>query len=122
MKKRKRNKKKNKKAIKKTKVDWVQVTGWKSKFKSMQNLLDYLHYTRSGSNETRIAYCYLINAFCMFLYLNPDQLLELNIKKIEYHAKTFLAQWSGKTANNYMYALKTFFRENRIVNIKFHYA
>jgi len=89
---------------------------WKSKYKSVQNLLD--HLSRFGKSESsKEVYLNQLRRLCEWLKLDPDQLVDLPKHKVEVSVQKFVDQAAGLNRsrayiNSMIKRFRTFFRVN----------
>ncbi len=89
---------------------------WKSKYKSVQNLLD--HLSRFGKSESsKEVYLNQLRRLCEWLKLDPDQLVDLPKHKVEVSVQKFVDQAAGLNrsrayVNSMIKRFRTFFRVN----------
>jgi integrase len=89
---------------------------WKSKHKSVQNLLD--HLCRFGKSESsKEVYLNQLRRLCILLKLDPDQLANLPKHNIEMSVQRFVDQTAGLDrsrayVNSMIKRFRTFFRVN----------
>jgi integrase len=89
---------------------------WKSKHKSVQNLLD--HLSRFGKSESsKEVYLNQLRRLCEWLKLDPDQLTNLSKHKVEMSVQRFVDQAAGLNrsrayVNSMIKRFRTFFRVN----------
>jgi len=89
---------------------------WKSKYKSVQNLLD--HLSRFGKSESsKEVYLNQLRRLCIWLKLDPDQLANLPKHKVEMSVQRFVDQTAGLNrsrayVNSMIKRFRTFFRVN----------
>lgn len=96
---------------------YLRVSGWKSEYQSVSNLLRYLKYRKIGSEASRNYYGRTVYAFCRYTGKLPDELEGLKKTDIEklveefcYHKKE--SGCSSRTVNAILSNLKTFFKTN----------
>jgi integrase len=89
---------------------------WKSKYKSVQNLLD--HLSRFGKSESsKEVYLNQLRRLCEWLKLDPDQLANLPKHKVEESIQRFVDQTAGLNrsrayVNSLIKRFRTFFHAN----------
>jgi integrase len=89
---------------------------WKSKYKSVQNLMD--HLSRFGKSESsKEVYLNQLRRLCEWLKLDPDQLVDLPKHKVEMSVQRFVDQAAGLNrsrayVNSMIKRFRTFFRVN----------
>jgi integrase len=89
---------------------------WKSKYKSVQNLLD--HLSRFGKSESsKEVYLNQLRRLCEWLKLDPDQLVDLPKHKVEVSVQKFVDQAAGLNrsrayVNSMIKRFRAFFRVN----------
>jgi integrase len=89
---------------------------WKSKYKSVQNLLD--HLSRFGRSESsKEVYLNQLRRLCEWLELDPDHLLNMPKQKAEMSVQKFVDQTAGLNrskayVNSMIKRFRTFFRVN----------
>jgi len=100
---------------------FLKVDGWKSGFRSVQKLLDFLQYRKSASEQSKAAFCFALCALCRFVGKSPDELVGLPREEVEKLVQDFcdkLLERSRKKGASVRYSntalscLKTFFRVN----------
>ena len=95
---------------------FLQVSGWKSKFESVDKALR--HYRRRVKSEkTRRNLLDSLNALCRFTGKNPDELVKLDVKEASEFVQAFLDDLADKGrsvryVNVTLAYIKTFFRVN----------
>lgn len=95
------------------KSDYIKVNDWNSEYISVNKLLRYLQYGKSGSEASKETYCLTLNLFCRMIDKNPDDLIKIEDKALEGEIERFLDGYScRRTANNRKTALKAFFVQN----------
>ncbi|MCX6822235.1 MAG: tyrosine-type recombinase/integrase [Candidatus Aenigmarchaeota archaeon] len=94
----------------------VSDDGWTSEYNSVNNLL--LHLKRkSGSLATRRNYLQRIMSFCIYAKMKPEEIIKLPKENTEsliqkYTDRYNTSNFSKRTANNALAALKTFYEAN----------
>ena len=89
---------------------------WRSKYKSVQNLLDHLN--RFGRSESsKEVYLNQLRRLCEWLKLDPDQLTNLPKHNVETSVQGFVDQTAGQDrsrayVNSMIKRFRTFFRVN----------
>ena len=100
---------------------FLRVCGWKSDFSSVQRLFDFLQYRKSGSEQSKAAFCFILCAFCRYVGKSPDELVGLLREEVENLVQGFCDELrkrsltrgrSGRYPNLALRCLKTFFRQN----------
>jgi integrase len=92
------------------------IEAWKSKYKSVQNLLD--HLSRFGRSESsKEVYLNQLRRLCEWLKLDPDELVDLPKHKVEVSVQKFVDQAAGLNrsrayVNSMIKRFRTFFRVN----------
>jgi len=95
--------------------------GLSSEFASVQKLVDYLLYRKSGSEGSVYAYAYHVACFCRWARVNPDELLSRDRGELEKLVQKYLDEIckrsrkrgrSVRYVNLALMCLKTFFRVN----------
>lgn len=94
--------------------------GWSSECESVDKLLRHLR-RRSKSTSTRRTYLQKIRGFCEAVEMDPDELVELPKDRAEelvqgYADSYNTSEYSVKTTNLVLTALRTFFRANGFKN------
>jgi len=94
--------------------------GWSSDYTSINNLLSHIK-RKSGSIATRRNYLRRIMSFCIYTKMNAEEITKVSQEKIsllvqQYTDRYNTSNFSKRTANNALAALKTFFEVNGFKN------
>ncbi len=89
---------------------------WSSGYESVSNLLNHLS-RRSKSESARETYLRELKLFCTYVGMNPDDVIGLSKGEAEELVQEYVDTYNGsdyspRTANKALAALKSFFREN----------
>jgi integrase len=98
--------------------EFLNVSGWTSGYQSVNNLLRHLKFRKIGSESSRQIYGNAVYLLCRYAGKSPDELLILQKAEIEKLVENFCyhkmeSNWkSPKTANTFLFMVKTFFKVN----------
>lgn len=100
----------------------LEVEGWRSEWKSVQNLLNHLA-RKTKSEASKRNYLQIIHRFCKHYNYTPDSLIKLKKKKIEKliqdYCDTLLNRnCSKRYINVVLHILKTFFKVNGFIGVR----
>jgi integrase len=96
---------------------FLKISGGTSNYKSVNNLVRHLKFRGIGSESSRRTYCNAVYALCKYAGKLPDELVKLQKAEIEEMINDFCYKkmennWSRRTANTFIFMLKTFFKVN----------
>jgi len=100
---------------------FLKVDRWKSDFRSVQKLLDFLYRRKSASEQSKAAFCFILCALCRSVGKSPDELVKLPREEVERLTQDFCDKLlersrrrgpSASYPNLALRCLKTFFRVN----------
>ena len=97
-------------------LSFLQVTGWTSKYESVDVLLRHLS-RKSRSEATKEGCLRKTHSFCVYVGLDPDQLVRLPKNRIENLLQAYTDErnnekYSTRYLNGILNSLKTFFKVN----------